>query len=379
MRYYLIAGEASGDLHGSHLMKALSEVDKQAEFRFWGGDLMLKEGGNRAVLVKHYRDLAFMGFIEVLCHLKEIAANLKLCKKDLLSFQPDAVIFIDYPGFNLKMAKFAKKSGFKTFYYISPKIWAWNESRIHLIKRDIDHMLVIFPFEEAFFAKHQYPVHFVGNPLMDEIEEKKGLLTDWPSFKEKNNLPEKPVIALLAGSRKQEVCLILREMIRVKDRFPEYQFIIAGVDWLPEALYAPFLSSGVKIVYGQTYAVLKHARAAMVTSGTATLETALLEIPQVVVYKASRISYFLSQLLVRIKFISLVNLIMDQEVVREIIQNRMPERISVELKKILREGACRQHMLEDYKLLQQKLGGSGASARAAEKIIYFLSEPAGKL
>ncbi len=372
MRYYLIAGEPSGDLHGSNLIRALRDVDPQSSFRLWGGDLMRKAAGEEALLIKHYHEMAYMGFSEVLRHLGKISENIRLCKEDLIQNKPDALILIDYPGFNLKIARFAKKSGIKTFYYISPKIWAWNESRIHKIKRYIDHMLVIFPFEVSFYAKHGYRVHYVGNPLLDEVEKQQEILQGREKWLQQNHLEDKPIIALLAGSRKQEVQSILKEMVRVTSRFPGFQFVIAGTRWLPEAMYAPWLSPNVRIVYNQTYALLKHATAAVVTSGTATLETALWKVPQVVVYKTGALTYRLSRWVVHIPFISLVNIIMEKEVVREIIQEDMPEQISRELEKILSNEAYRYEMLASYEALQQKLGESGASRRAAESVFKAL-------
>jgi lipid-A-disaccharide synthase len=318
MKYYIIAGEASGDLHASNLMKSLYAKDPNAEIRFWGGDLMQNVGGT---LVKHYRDLAFMGFLEVITNLGTIVNNLKFCKKDIASFHPDAIIFIDYPGFNMRIAKWAKEKKIPTHYYISPQIWAWKENRIKAIKRDFDHLYVILPFEKDFYEKkHGFPVHFVGHPLIDAI--KKSDLPDEAEFRQNNQLSVKPIIALLPGSRKQEINKMLTEMLSVVKDFPDYQFIIAGAPGQTRAFYEPFfINKNVGFVQNQTYHLLQFSQAALVTSGTATLETALFKVPEVVLYKGNWVSYQIAKRVITLKFISLVNLIMDKEIVTELIHS----------------------------------------------------------
>lgn len=369
MKYYIIAGEASGDLHGSNLMKALYEEDANADIRFWGGDLMQKSGGT---LVKHYKELAFMGFIEVVFNLKTILNNIEFCKKDILNFNPDALIFIDYPGFNMRIAKWAKTNGIQTHYYISPQIWAWKENRIKAIKRDFDKLYVILPFEKDFYEKkHSFPVEFVGHPLIDAIHNKK--LIDAPTFRKENDLEEKPIIAILPGSRKQEITKMLSVMLGVVDDFTDYQFVIAGAPSQDYDLYEPFLKSkNVHFIANKTYDLLCHSTAALVTSGTATLETALFKVPEVVCYKGSWVSYQIAKRIITLKYISLVNLIMDEEVVTELIQEKCNSRnISVELKKII-EPNHRNHVLKKYDILESKLGGIGASKKTAQLIIRNL-------
>lgn len=367
MRYYLIAGEASGDLHGSYLMRALSAIDKEADFRFWGGDLMAKMGGPP---VKHYRDLAFMGFIEVLANLGTILKNIKFCKNDLLHFQPDALILIDYPGFNLRIARWAKKKGIKVLYYISPQVWAWKANRVHKIKRDVDRLYTILPFEADFYQQFEYEVTFVGHPLLDVISDEKqvGPLSLKSS---------KPVIALLPGSRKQEISTMLPIMLSVVPKFPNYHFIIGGAPSIPEEFYTDFLgrtsSQEVDIVYGETYPLMKSAHAALVTSGTATLETALFNTPEVVCYKGSKISYWIARRLVKIKYISLVNLILDRPLLKELIQQEFrPELLTRELRKII-DGPDRERILQGYVELRKKLGLKGAAQRLAKDIYQFLN------
>ncbi|TAI48046.1 lipid-A-disaccharide synthase [Flagellimonas allohymeniacidonis] len=367
MKYYIIAGEASGDLHGSNLIKAIKEKDKSAQIRCWGGDLMQSAGGD---LAKHYKDMAFMGFLEVLKNIPTIFKNIHFCKTDIEAFAPDKIIFIDFSGFNLRIAKWAKTKGFQTNYYISPQIWASREGRIKKIKRDIDHMYVILPFEKEFYEKkHGYPVQFVGHPLIDAIDNTP--IPDEIEFRKKNHLDlEKPVVALLPGSRKQEVQKMLAIMLSVRKNFPEYQFVIAGAPSLPDDFYASFVEdSNVGFVSNQTYPLLRYAHAALVTSGTATLETALFHVPQVVCYKGNWISYQIAKRIITLDFISLVNLIMDREVVKELIQNDLTsENLKNELSKIL-EGERRAQILSDYKTLQNKLGGKGASQKAAELLV----------
>ena len=369
MKYYIIAGEASGDLHGSNLMKALYKEDVDAQIRFWGGDLMQKVGGT---LVKHYRDLAFMGFVEVLFHLKTILNNIKICKKDIAEFEPDVLIFIDYPGFNLRIAKWAKENKIKTHYYISPQIWAWKESRITEIKRDVDKMYVILPFEKDFYEKkHHYPVAFVGHPLIDAIHNYPAM--DSVVFRKENNLNKKPIIAILPGSRKQEITKMLSVMLSVVNDFPDYQFIIAGAPSQEFSFYESFITNeNIKFVSNKTYDLLSNATAALVTSGTATLETALFKVPEVVCYKGSWISYQIAKRIITLKYISLVNLIMDEEVVTELIQEDCnKKRIREELKKLL-DTNYRQALLKKYDTLEQKLGGIGASEKTAQLIVEDL-------
>ena len=366
MKYYIIAGEASGDLHGSNLMKALYKEDPVAEIRFWGGDLMQNAGGT---LVKHYRELAFMGFAEVLLNIKTIFSNIKFCKADIDQFHPDVVIFIDYPGFNMRIAKWAKTNGHKTHYYISPQIWAWKENRIKDIKRDFDKLYVILPFEKDFYEnKHHFAVEFVGHPLIDAIHNRTS--TDAASFRKENNLDEKPIIAILPGSRKQEIAKMLTLMLSVVDDFPDYQFVIAGAPSQEFSFYETFLKGqNIKFISNETYNLLSHSHAALVTSGTATLETALFKVPEVVCYKGSWASYQIAKRIITLKYISLVNLIMDEEVVTELIQDDCnPTKIKNELSKIL-ESNHRKVLLEKYDVLEQKLGGIGASEKTARLIV----------
>jgi lipid-A-disaccharide synthase len=370
MKYYIIAGEASGDLHGSNLMKALYEEDPQADIRFWGGDLMQAAGG---VLVKHYRELAFMGFAEVLMNLKTILRNIDFCKKDIAQFNPDVIIFIDYPGFNMRIAQWAKPLGYKTHYYISPQIWAWKENRIKAIKRDVDKMYVILPFEKDFYEKkHHFPVSFVGHPLIDAIHNR--TKTDANAFRKENNLDTRPVIALLPGSRKQEIKKMLSIMLSVVDNFPDYQFVIAGAPAQDFHFYEQFLvNKNIHFVSNKTYDLLSIATAALVTSGTATLETALFKVPEVVCYKGSWASYQIAKRIITLKYISLVNLIMDKPVVTELIQGELnTKNLTAELSKLLdRENRAR--ILDDYDELEQKLGGIGASRKTAKLIVESLS------
>ena len=366
MKYYIISGEASGDLHGSNLMKALLKKDKGAEIRFWGGDLMQEVGGT---LVKHYRELAFMGFAEVLLNIRTIFKNIKFCKQDILNYKPDILILIDYPGFNMRIAEFAKKDGIKVHYYISPQIWAWKENRIKKIKRDVDEMSVILPFEKDFYEKkHNFPVHFVGHPLIDAISNREQV--DIVAFKKEHHLSDKPIIALLPGSRKQEIKKMLSIMLQMADKFEAYQFVIAGAPSQDYTFYKQFINKeNVKFISNKTYDLLSVSYAAIVTSGTATLETALFKIPEIVCYKTSWISYQIGKRLVDLKYISLVNLIMDNEVVKELIQNEFNEiNLEQELHKILDESK-RSTMFLDYFDLEKKLGGKGASEKVAALIV----------
>lgn len=373
MKFYIIAGEASGDLHASNLMKELRKQDVSSTFRCWGGDLMSDQGGQ---IVKHYRDLAFMGFVEVLANLKTIIGNLRFCKQDILAYQPDAVILVDYPGFNLRIAEFAKKAGFKVFYYISPQIWAWKKSRVYKIKKYVDKMFVILPFEKEFYARYDYKVDFVGHPLLDMINQLPE--SDRKSFREKNGLNTKPIIALLPGSRKQEIKMLAGMLSVVKD-FPEYQFVIAGAPSQEITFYKELMGNAeVNLVEGQTYSLLQNSHAALVTSGTATLETALFQIPEVVCYKSSAISYWIARMVIDksiIKFISLVNLIMDKEVVLELIQGDFTsKRIKKELSLLTSDTNYRNKIFNDYQELVEKLGGSGASQKTASGILNALKD-----
>lgn len=371
MKYYIISGEASGDLHGSNLMKSLQKVDANADFRFWGGDLMETVGGT---LVKHYKELAFMGFVEVVMNLRTIAKNLSFCKKDIENYNPDVIIFIDYPGFNLRIAKWAKAKGFKTHYYISPQIWAWKEGRIKDIKRDVDQMYVILPFEKDFYEKkHNFPVHFVGHPLIDAISNR--IQIDDSEFRKKHNLSDKPIIALLPGSRKQEITKMLSVMLSLVNDYEDYQFVIAGAPGQDYDFYKQFIKQdNVNFISNKTYDLLSLSTAALVTSGTATLETALFKVPQVVCYKGSWISYQIGKRVVNLDFISLVNLILEKEAVTELIQNDFnKKRLKKELDLILDEYE-RTKFFIDYYDLEKKLGGKGASLKTATLIFESLND-----
>ncbi len=370
MKYYIISGEASGDLHASNLMKEINKLDANADFRCWGGELMQQQGGQ---LVKHYKDLAFMGFLEVLLNIRTILGNIRFCKQDLLDYKPDVLILVDYPGFNLRIAEFAHKQGIKVFYYISPQVWAWKKSRVHKIKKYVDRMFVILPFEEEFYNNYNYEVDFVGHPLLDALEERKA--TDQTDFRTKNNLEDKPVIALLPGSRKQEIKVMLRIMLGMLEKFNEYQFAIAAAPSIPDEFYQDIISGHrVKLVRQQMHELLANSEAALVTSGTATLETALMEIPEVVCYKGNYISYLIARKIVDVKFISLVNLIMDKEVVKELIQGDLNTgNLERELRLLLDDNENRKRMLDDFRILKQKLGGPGASAKTAGLMLSYLN------
>lgn len=374
MKYYLIVGEASGDLHASNLMRALQHEDPQAEFRFFGGDLMKAVGGT---CVKHYRELAYMGFIPVLLHLRTIFRNMDFCKKDVEAWQPDVLILVDYPEFNLKIAEYIKRhTQIPVYYYISPKIWAWKEYRIKNIKRDVDELFSILPFEVDFFKKHQYPIHYVGNPCVDAVDDfrRKGQET-FSEFITANGLEDKPIIALLAGSRRQEIKDNLTRMIEAARSFPQYQFVVAGAPGIEPDFYKRYIDSSTKIVFGQTYRLLQQAEAALVTSGTATLETALFRVPQVVCYyiSAGKLVSFLRRHILKVKYISLVNLIADREVVTELVADGMTvSNIKKELAKIISGGSGRSRMLSEYDRLIGILGEPGASERAAAQITALL-------
>lgn len=379
MKYYLIVGEASGDLHASHLMAALRREDPQAEFRFFGGDLMAAAGG--CAPVKHYRDLAYMGFVPVLLHLRTIFANMDFCKHDIVEWRPDALILVDYPGFNLSIAKYIHaRTRIPVYYYIAPKIWAWKEYRIKNIKRDVDELFSILPFEVDFFeGKHRYPIHYVGNPTLDEVvafrASYKGTRQD---FFERNGLQAKPVIALLAGSRKQEIKDNLPDMIRAASSFGGYQLVLAGAPGIDADYYQAYIGDAdVKVIFGQTYELLSHADAALVTSGTATLETALFRVPQVVCYHTpiGRVIAFLKRHILKVKYISLVNLIAGREVVRELVADTMTvAQIKTELGRILNDESWRREMLAGYDEVSKRLGEPGAPAKAARLIRSLLAK-----
>jgi lipid-A-disaccharide synthase len=372
LKYYIIAGEASGDLHASNLMKAIIEKDNSAEFRFWGGDHMQSVSGT---MVKHIEDLAFMGFVEVLMNLKTILTNIKFCKKDILKFNPDALILVDYPGFNLRIAEFAHKHQINVHYYISPQIWAWKQNRVHKIKKVVDQMYCILPFEKDFYKKFDVEVNYVGHPLVDAIENFKSKALPKEEFLKTNDLSDKPILAILPGSRNQEIKVKLPIMLEAAKHFKDYQIVIAGAPNKSVDFYKQFTGEyNVKVIENQTYNLLNNSNLAIVTSGTATLETALFNVPQVVCYKASNISYQIAKRLVKIKYISLVNLIMDQEVVTELIQKDLTsENIIKELNKINNpEVDGRQKMLQKYSELKEKLGRGGASNKVANLLIESL-------
>lgn len=375
MKYYLIVGEASGDLHASNLMKSIKRHDPDAIFRFFGGDLMSAVGGER---VKHYRELAYMGFIPVLMHLRTIFTNMSRCKKDIIEWSPDVLILVDYPGFNLSIAEYIRKnSSIPVYYYISPKIWAWKEYRIKNIKRDVDELFSILPFEVDFFAKHKYKINYIGNPCVDAVDAfLKGDTESDTEFRTTNALDNRPVIALLAGSRKQEIESNLPMMLQAVGQFPDYQPVIAGAPGIDEQFYAPYLQAGAKIIFGQTYRLLKHSCAALVTSGTATLETALFRVPQVVCYATpmAKLYSWLKRHFLKVRFVSLVNLIAGREVVTELVAADMclPNVIS-ELAMILPGSKERDVMLSEYDRMIDILGEAGASERAAKIMIEKLS------
>lgn len=367
MRYYIIAGEASGDLHASNLVAEIKKKDKKAEFRGCGGDLMKAQGVD---LLKHYRTMAYMGFVEVAVNLRKVLGNISQCKKDILDYQPDVVILVDYPGFNLRIADFAHEKGFKVIYYISPQVWAWKRRRVKKIQKSVDKMLVILPFEEEFYKRYGVNVTYVGNPLLDELAKYGG--ANRSIFLRRNSLGEKrEIIALLPGSRKQEIKRVLPVMLKVIPHFPEYQFVIAGVSSIDKDLYKGIIGNNdVFLIENQTYELLQNASAALVTSGTATLETALFSVPEVVCYKATGFSYCIAKWMIKVKFISLVNLVMDKEVVKELIQSDLNEgNLVKELELLLRNGKRQRQLLEDYEELKDRLGNAGASEKAAEIVI----------
>ena len=373
MKYYIIAGEASGDLHGSNLVASIRQKDPGAKIRAWGGEKMRRNGAN---VVKNYHDLAFMGFVEVLININTILKNFNFCKKDIAEFNPDALILIDYPGFNLKIAKWAKKKGFKVFYYISPQLWAWKRRRVYTIKKVVDKMLCILPFEKKFYDNYDVDCQFVGHPLLDEIAKVEPV--DKNKFFKANRLnTKKEIIALLPGSRKQEVSRMLSIMLEVVKLLPNYQFVVACAPSLPVSFYKKILGekSNVRLVLNRTYQLLQLSSAAIVTSGTATLETALLDVPEVVCYKANRISYIIAKQLAKVKYICLVNLIMDRLVVKELIQNELTaSNVRDEIQSLMNNSKRQKKLLEDYEELKYVLGNAGASDRAAETIISYVKK-----
>ena len=373
-KYYIIAGEASGDLHGANLIKEIKKLDSNAEFRCWGGDLMEEEG---VKLVKHYRDLAFMGFLEVVKNIRTIFKNMRFCKEDIIKYKPDAVIFIDYPGFNLRIAEFVHQNKIPTLYYVSPQVWAWKSSRVNKIKEVVDKMFVILPFEKDFYKKFDYDVAFVGHPLIDAIEQFKEKAISKQEFCEKYGLNDKPIISLLPGSRSQEIEKKLPLMLSAVSEFNGYQFVIAGAPARSKEYYDPFLTSGnVHLILNDTYNLLNNSHSALVTSGTATLETALFKVPQVVCYKSSAFSYRIAKTLIgnRIKFISLVNLIVGNEIVKELIQGNLTKFNLIKELRVVVSTAGRENMLKEYEILEDKCGGVGASFNTANGMLKTLEE-----
>ncbi len=394
MRYYLIAGEASGDLHGSNLIKGLKKKDPNAEFRCWGGDLMAAEG---AQLVRHYKETAIIGFVEVLTHFNKIARNMKECKQDILNYNPDVLILIDYPGFNFRMAEFAKGKGIKVFYYIAPKVWAWKEKRVHKLQKFVDKLFIIFPFEIEYFKKWNIDAIYRGNPLLDSVDNYPRATETKEEFCTRCNLdPQKPIIALLAGSRKGEISYLLPRMAEVSKHYPNHQFVLAGAPATEKEIYTSILnkynikvydantlppdknnnklSGYMKLLKGETYSILKHAQAAIISSGTASLEAALIGTPQVVCYGGNEISYQIAKHLVKLKYISLANLIMDAQLFKELIQHECtPALIMKELDKLIDNQSYREKMFTDYAAVREVLGGKGASEKVAQAMIEELN------
>lgn len=373
MKIYIIAGEASGDLHASNLMREMNAANDNLQFRAWGGDLMMEQG---AKLVKHYRELAFMGFVEVAKNLRTILRNISLCKEDILSYKPDALILVDYPGFNLRIAEWAKKQNIRVFFYISPTVWAWKENRVEIIKQAVERMYVILPFEKDFYAKKNCEVEFHGHPLLDAVSQEIKNFGTREDFVMSNRLDDRPIIAVMSGSRHQEIKIMLPIIAQVMDKFPQFQFVIAGAPGQTEQVYAQELNGRkVKILFGKTYELLHFAHAGIIKSGTSTLEAALLNLPEVVVYKGGKISFTIARWVVqgRVKFISLVNLIFGTELVRELIQDDMSvDKIAEELKEITGTGEKRKIILSGYDELRKSLGGEGASKRVALSILEKL-------
>lgn len=373
MKYYVIAGEPSGDLHASNMMRELLVLDHTIQFRFWGGDLMENVSGQKPI--KHIKDLAFMGFVEVAKNIRTIFKNIAFCKEDILNYKPDVLILIDYPGFNLRIADWAKQQGIRVLYYISPTIWAWKENRVEIVKRACEKMFVILPFEVAVYKKHNYNADYVGHPLLDAIEQEKSSLPDKKTFLAKNNLDDRPIIAVLPGSRKQEIERMFSIMLDTVGNFKDYQFVIAGTSNLPKEAYQMALDKNLKVVFNQTYALMHNAHAGIIKSGTSTLESALFRLPQVVCYKGGTVSYSIARMVVgdRVKYISLPNLILDKPVVKELIQTDLTSKnLSDELTKIL-QGEARENMLKEYDGLIKLLGNSGASKKVANLIYNHLN------
>lgn len=367
-KIYIIAGEASGDLHASNLMRAILDEDQQIDFRFWGGDKMISIQNN---CVKHIESLAFMGFSEVIMNLRTILGNIRFCKKDILEYQPDALVLVDYPGFNLRIAEWAHENGIKVYYYISPQVWAWKQSRVKKIKKCVDHMYVILPFEKDFYAKFNYHVDYVGHPLLDEvIDFRENRQINAEKFREKNGLDARPILAVLPGSRKQEISIKLPIMMKAVEQIQSHQIVIAGAPSIRPEYYTQFLPPEAKVIYNETYNLLACSHTAVVTSGTATLETALFNVPEVVCYKGSNFSYQIAKRLVDIKYISLVNLIMDQEVVKELIQGECTsDLIYKELDKLINDFEYRKKQLDTFEIMNKSLGGGGASKKVAQSLL----------
>ncbi len=376
MRYYLVAGEASGDLHGSNLIKGIREIDNNAQIRCWGGDLM-KEAG--ADLVKHYKECAIMGFVEVVANLGKIAKNLQECKNDILNYNPDILILIDYPGFNFKIARFAKERGMKVFYYIAPKVWAWKESRVHRLKKYVDRLFIIFPFEIEYFKKWGIDAIYRGNPLLDSVDNHSNAIeTKEAFFRRTGTKPGKDTVALLAGSRKGEIKYLLPRMVSVAQKHPDYQFLMACAPSMDMEVYEKIIGkkcSNIKLMIGETYSILRHSDAAIINSGTASLEAALIGVPQVVCYGGNEISYQIAKRVVKLKYISLANLIMDKGLFKELIQHQCtPELIDAELDQLLHNKEYRAKMLSDYRDVRDILGGKGASAKVARAMVDELDK-----
>ncbi len=373
MKYYFIAGEASGDLHAGNCMRELIALDKSADFAFTGGDLMQEVTGKKAAI--HINQMAFMGFIDVLKNIGTIQKNFKIVKADILRYKPDLLVLVDYPGFNLRMAKWAHENGIKVDYYISPTVWAWKEGRVEIIKKYTNKLFVILPFEEAFYKKHDLKVYFVGHPLIDAIEQKKDSLKTKEQFIKENGLSQKPIIAVLPGSRVQEIERMLKIMIQVTLQFKDYQFVVAGATNLPKAYFEPLKEKNIKVVFNQTYELMTYAVAGIIKSGTSTLESALFNLPQVVCYKGGGLSFKIAKMLVNTKYISLPNLIMDEPVVKELVQNDLTTKnISDELEKLLNDKPYRDAILSNYNILKNNLGGIGASKRLAMEVFKDVSQ-----
>jgi lipid-A-disaccharide synthase len=368
MKYYFISGEASGDLHAGNCIRELLKLDPKARFAFTGGDLMESLTNKKATI--HIRNMAFMGFVDVLKNLSTIKKNFKIVKKDILDFKPDLLVLVDYPGFNLRMAKWASEQGIKVDYYISPTVWAWKENRVEIIKKHTNKLFVILPFEEPWYQKkHNHKVHFVGHPLLDAIKQKKPTLMSREEFISKNNLEQKPIIAVLPGSRVQEIERMLKIMLDVTTQYKNYQFVVAGANTLDKKYYEPLTKYNIKVVFNQTYELMNHSEAGIIKSGTSTLESALFDLPQVICYKAGALSFKIGKMLVDVKYIGLPNLIMDKPVVKELVQNDLTsENISNELNKLLNDTSYRKEILDNYNKLKTMLGGTGASARLAKEL-----------